>query len=285
MRRFSALAPIVFVAALVVYANLRDARAARALLALPPGVPGGPVTTREGLDRSIDMMRTRLSANRADAAAAVALAEALLRKARVTNDGKLAVEAERALEGVLAAEPMDYGARRMLGAVYLSQHRFAEAVRAAERARDMRPADAWNYGVVGDAYLELGELANAIDAFDEMMRRRPSAAAYARMSYALERQGQLERALRLMQMAADATTAHDPESQAWHYAHLGHLYSRMGRLDKARLEYQRALFTFPGHPYAVDGLARVRNAELGMRNSELTTSSSNSAFQQSPIER
>ena len=61
-----------------------------------------------------------------------------------------------------------------------------------------------------------------------MMQLRPSAAAYARAAYARELQGDLDGALRLMQMAADATSPHDPESQAWHYAQVGDLLSSDG---------------------------------------------------------
>src|SRR4029450_5582673 len=105
----------------------------------------------------------------------------------------------------------------VLGAVLASQPRFRDAIAAAERARAMDPGDAWNEGVIGDAHLELGEYDAAFAAFDAMMRRRPSAAAYARASYARELQGDLPGALRLMQMALDATSAHDPESQGGHH--------------------------------------------------------------------
>ena len=57
--------------------------------------------------------------------------------------------------------------------------------RAATRGR----YDPVNYGVIGDAHLELGEYDEAFDAFDRMMELRPSAAAYARVAYARELQG------------------------------------------------------------------------------------------------
>ena len=87
----------------------------------------------------------------------------------------------------------------------------------------MRENDAWNYGTLGDAYLELGEWDQAFDAFDTMVRLRPDAASYARVAYAHELQGRLPAALRLMRMAAEATSPHDAESRAWHYAQVGHL--------------------------------------------------------------
>jgi tetratricopeptide (TPR) repeat protein len=93
-----------------------------------------------------------------------------------------------------------------------------------------------------------------------MMKLRPSAAVYGRAAYAREIQGDLEGALRLMQMAADATGPDDPESQAWHYAQVGDLFFHMGRLAEAEREYARANFTFPNHPFAIAGLARTKAA-------------------------
>jgi tetratricopeptide (TPR) repeat protein len=145
----------------------------------------------------------------------------------------------------------------MLGAVLASQHRFRDAIAAAERARAIEPADAWNDGVIGDAHLELGEYDAAFAAFDAMMRKRPSAAAYGRASYARELQGDLAGAMRLMQMALDATSAHDPESQAWHHAQVGDLHYQRGHLADAERAYRHAAFTFADHPLAVAGLARV----------------------------
>jgi len=60
---------------------------------------------------------------------------------------------------------------------------------------------------------------------------RPDAASYARVAYAHELQGRLGEALRYMRMAAEATGAHDPESLAWHYTHVGDILFRMGRID------------------------------------------------------
>ncbi len=253
---------IASVVAVVGNANWRDSRHARARLTIAPllGERGAPKTSREGLTARIKEMQARLAARPEDSGAAVLLADALMRQARVTGNGGLTVQAEQALQGVLGEDPGDYDAQRMLGAVYLSQHRFRKAIAAARRARDMRPTDAWNYGVMGDGHIELGEYDAAFAAFQTMMDLRPSAAAYGRAAYAIELRGDLDRALATMRMAANATTPHDPESQAWHHAQLGDLYYRLGRLDDAQREYNHANFVFPSHPFAMVGIARVTAA-------------------------
>ena len=222
--------------------------------ALPPGVS---TTSREGLDDTIAAMSEALAKAPTDSAAAVRLADALLRQARVLNHAGLPSRAEAVLNRVLHANPSDYPARRMRATVYLAQHRFHEALTEAKRCRALQADDPVIDGVIGDASLELGDYAAAFSAFDRMMLSRPDATTYARVSYAHELQGDLAGAIALMMMADSATSAHDPEAQAWHAAQLGHLHLTAGDIAAARREYMRAENLFPGYPLAGSGLARV----------------------------
>jgi tetratricopeptide (TPR) repeat protein len=217
-------------------------------------------TSRQDLERTIATMRERVASRPDDAPSAVLLADALLRQTRVSGNAGLASEAEQVLLAALEADAERYDARRMLAAAYLSQHRFADALREAERCRRVRADDAWILGVIGDAHIERGEYDSAFDAFDRMAAIKPTAAAYARVSYARELQGDLPGALWTMQMAIEATSAHDPESSAWHHAQLGQLHLEMGHLADARREFLYARHVFPGHPFAEAGLARVAEA-------------------------
>ena len=224
------------------------------------GAAGAPGTDRAALDRTVGEMRARLQRNPKDTAAACRLADALLRLARVTGRGTLSVQAEQALALALQADPAAYDAKRMLAAVYLSEHRFRDAIVQANRALQDRTNDAWLYGVLGDGHLELGEYDAAFEAFDRMNAIKPNAAAYGRASYARELQGDRDGALRLMRMAAEATPASDPESQAWHHSQIGFLLLDAGHLTEARRQFAYADHLFPGHPLALDGLARATAA-------------------------
>jgi tetratricopeptide (TPR) repeat protein len=221
------------------------------------GTAGAPTTSRDDLTKTIAGMESKLASNPGDAVAAVTLADALLRQARVTGNAALAFRAERALGRVLAGQPDHHHARRMLAAVQLSQHRFRDAIQTAERALQARRDDAWLMGVLGDAHLELGQYEQAFAAFETMGRLRPDAAAYARASYARELQGDVDGAIEFMKMALEATSARDPESLAWHHAQLGHLYLAIDRTSDARREFRHAEFAFPGHLVAGEGLARA----------------------------
>src|SRR5713226_8405673 len=166
-----AVAIIAGVAAMVAVANWRDARRGREPQTLQPplGTPGAPRTSRKGLEQRIREMDVRLRQHPEDTGAAILLADALLRQTRVTGNPGLAVRAEQVLTPVLTADPASYDANRMIGALYLSQHRFREAVKAGEKNRAARPYDPVNYGVIGDGHLELGEYEAAFDAFDRMI--------------------------------------------------------------------------------------------------------------------
>jgi tetratricopeptide (TPR) repeat protein len=235
-------------------------RAAADAMVKPLGSPAEPSTSRESLERTRADMEAKLKKTPHDAASAVRLADALLRLARVTNNAGLAVNAERVLTTVLAADVDRYDARRMLATVLLSQHRFRDAIREGERCRQMQPHDAWPLGVLGDAHLELGEYDQAFDAFQRMVSIRPDSASYARAAYARELQGDLPGSLRLMTMALEATSPNDPESIAWHHVQLGALHLALGQVDEAEREYAHADYTFPRHPMAIEGLARVDEA-------------------------
>src|SRR5262245_22222181 len=130
------------------------------------GMPGAPPTTSSGLQERIGDMEKRLRERPDDVAAAVLLADALLRQARATTDPRPTSRASEVLNAVLTEDPVQYDALRMLGAIDLSQHRFRDALTVARRARDLRPTDAWNYGVMGDALIELGEYEEAFKTFD-----------------------------------------------------------------------------------------------------------------------
>jgi tetratricopeptide (TPR) repeat protein len=252
---------VIAVSAVVIALANREASRGRGPGSEADATASAGLTSRDGLQRTIHDMELRLRERPGDAAAAVSLADALLRQARVSNNPGLAFRAEDALKRVLKEDPATYDARRMLGAVYLSQHRFREAIREAERASAERPTDDWNYGVMGDGHLELGEYDAAWPAFQKMMDLRPTAGAYARAAYALELRGRLDAALQAMALSTDATPPADRESLAWHHAQLGDLYRQLGRSDEATREYAWADHSFPNHPFADRGRAELVEAQ------------------------
>jgi tetratricopeptide (TPR) repeat protein len=219
-----------------------------------------PETSADGMQRRTRELEARLRASPDDVGAAVMLADTLLRLARATHDSRPAAHACDLLETALRRAPSSYDALRLLGAVYLSLHRFSEALEVGRRARDLRPDDAWSYGVIGDAQLELGDYSEAFASFEAMMARRPSAAAYARIAYARELSGNLSGALDAMDAALRSAPPQDVEARAWYATQAGELYLQLGRHDAAEREFRRALFFYPDYPLAVVGVGKVAAA-------------------------
>jgi tetratricopeptide (TPR) repeat protein len=191
-----------------------------------------------------------LAANPDDVAVAARLAELSLRETRVTGNTGLVLDAEAALGRALASRT-SYEGERVLSALLLSQHRFTEASQIATRLMALEPNDAWLHGVIGDAALEQGDYDKAFAAFDAMSRLRPDAAAYARVAYARELQGNVSGALEAMRMALASTSPHDVEAQAWHAVQVAALHHQLRHASQARLETERALHTFPQYPPAL----------------------------------
>ncbi len=258
-RRRVVVAMCVALAAAGGVAGLKTLQSPPTLLAIAPSERAAispSTTSRDGLSQALATLAARVASNAADDQAAVALADVLLRQARVVGDGSLPRRAEVVLTNTIAATD-SYSGRRMLGAVYLAQHRFLAALEAGRKAQQMRPDDPWNYGVIGDAAIELGRYDEAFAAFDRMGSLKPTAAAYARIAYARELQGNLDGAVTAMRMAIEATSPQDPEGIAWAWSQLGALRLQQGEVNQAAAAYDRALFAFPRHPYARAGQARV----------------------------
>lgn len=271
MNRWLVPSAAIVATTFVVVATVRDARQTSAAPVVAPAAAlsrGG--TSRAQLAETVSSMTSRLQAHPDDGAAVVRLADALLRLQRVNNDARAVDEAEARLQAFLAAQPDSYEGQRMLAAVLLAQHRFGAAIKQANKVQAMDPRDAWNYGAQGDGYLELGDYPRAFAAFDTMGRLQPGPPAYARVAYALELQGDLDGALEYMQRAADGTSPNDSEAQAWHFAQVGELWLLKGRLGDAKREFERAAATFPQHPYAHAGLAKIKIVEGDLTGARLT---------------
>ena len=201
-------------------------------------------------------LQLRLRAHSDQGALWSLLGLAYQQRARETGDPAWYPKAGGALARALALDSHDPVATSGLASLALSRHRFRDALELGRRARALAPDSARNLGIVGDALLELGRYPDAFAAFNRMARMKPSLASYARYSYECELQGDRAGAVRWMSAAIDAAGA-QPEPLAWAQVQLGKLYWNGGQTDGAAVEYERALNSFPGYVYALDGLSQV----------------------------
>ena len=135
-------------------------------------------------------------------------------------------------------------------------------MRLAEHALAVNPYSAAALGILGDARIETGDYEAAFAAFDRMAALKPTAASYARVSYARELLGRTAAAIDAMKLAVSAAAA-TGEPAAWTLVELGNLYYNSGRLRPAERAYREALARFPGYHRAEAGAGRVAAQEGG----------------------
>ncbi|MGH3036859.1 MAG: tetratricopeptide repeat protein, partial [Gaiellaceae bacterium] len=201
-------------------------------------------------------LEQRVAASPDDAEALMLLGLGYQQRARETGDPSFYRLSERALRRSLALVPRNDLAVTGLAALAASRHRFDEARVLARRALALNPYSAAALGILGDANVETGRYPAAFAAFDRMAAVKPTAAAYARVSYARELLGRTDAAIAAMKLSVAAADA-DAEPSAWARVQLGNLYAQNGRLVRAEREYVGALARLPGYAPALAGRARL----------------------------
>jgi tetratricopeptide (TPR) repeat protein len=213
---------------------------------------------RLSTDARIAAIRRAVQA-KPDARRHAALAAALLQKARETGDPAVYVEADRSIRAALESDPRHPAALLEAASLAASRHRFTRALRLARRAHAAVPYSTSPYGVIVDSLVELGRLPEAADALQAMVDRKPTLAAYSRVSYVRELRGDLRGAERAMLRAVSAG-GDVPENSAGVYALLGHIQLAQGRVDDAEHAYRSALYRYPVHRPSLAGIAQITAA-------------------------
>ena len=220
---------------------------------------GGPPLRAGDAAALVRELEQKVAAEPEDAPAHVLLGLAYQQRARETGDPAFYPRAERPLRRALTLGGARAPALRGLAALAASRHRFDESLALARRARRIEPRNAAVHGLIGDAEIELGRYANAFAAFDRMAALKPTAVAYARISYARELLGNTVGAIEAMELAADAASG-AREPAAWALVHLGNLYLGTGRLARADGFFGAALARLPEYAPALGGRAAVAAA-------------------------
>ena len=204
----------------------------------------------------IDQLERRVRANPEDAEGLTLLGLAYEQRVRETGDPGFYPRSEEALRRAIRLVPDDDLAFTGLATLAASRHRFAEARDLARKALSLNSYSAAALGILGDANVETGRYPAAFAAFERMVATKPSAGAYARISYARELLGRTEAAIAAMKLAVSAGSGTN-EPAAWSLVELGNLYFNSGRLRPAERAYRAALARFPGYHRAQAALARV----------------------------
>jgi len=194
-------------------------------------------------------------------------------KGRETADAAWFELAEKALRQAVSLASDDFaraGPFVQLAAVYMSEHRFADALANAHDAIATGAGDADAFAIEGDALTDLGRYDDALVAYETLKRvtseSSPMRADYiadSRLSYLKMISGDMPGALDLIKQSVTAAVQLNvpPENLAWLYYELGERCFQSGDLACADAAYSSGLAVDPRHFRCLAGLAKVRAAQ------------------------
>jgi tetratricopeptide (TPR) repeat protein len=252
LTRTSLLAiPLAFLATFAVLTLFRGA-------SLPHVASGGSLASPLRPDANTDAQIARLqSAVRAgDLGQVGALAAAYLQKVRETGDASFYTRAEGVLK---RARPSDAYAVVQGATLAAARHDFSRALSLSQRARALEPDSLAAFPVQVDALVERGRYDEAERVLQELVNRKPTLSAYARVSYLRELHGDLDGAVQAMR-AAIAAGGPVPENIAYVQTLLGGLELARGNGAGARRAYAAALAAVPDYVPALAGRARLEGS-------------------------
>src|SRR4051812_42571509 len=246
-----ALAAALAFGAVLLIGALRHAPAPSPTLVETPVLrPGAPTAER------IAALQQDIRARPRDPDGYTELAAAFLQRVRETGDAGFYARAQSSVGRALALAPRDPGALTQRAVLELARHDFRAGLADAQLAHRIAPAVILPYGPTVDGLVELGRYGQAGHVLQQMVDRKPTLAAYARVSYFRELHGDLPGALAAMRLAVSAG-GETPENVAYVQTLLGHLLLATGAVGEARMAYREALNRVPGYPAAAAGLARA----------------------------
>ena len=187
------------------------------------------------------------------------LAEAYARLMRETGDISYAQRSEKATRRSLQLlpGPSNNSSYNRLGHSLLTQHRFKEALKVADRIAD-KDTNAQRLRV--DVLTELGRYGQAQKALLKIPYSGADPNWAAMQARLWEIEGRNPEAIKALQRAvksADAQLDWPAETVAWFHYRLGQAYFNVGKADEARAQWQQGVEIFPRDYRSLTGLARL----------------------------
>ncbi len=220
------------------------------------------MNTKQAIETLLDQLRRHPE----DLKTKMKLAMAYIQESRVTGNHAYYDEAAlKLVEQVLEKEPQNYDGLAAKATILLSQHHFADALKAAQEFVNLYPDAAFGYGLLCDANIELGHYTEGVAAADKMVAIRPELRSYSRVAYLREIFGDFKGAKEVM-LLATKSGLDGMEQTEWCRTELGKLYEITGDTAMATQHYEQSLALRPDYAYALAGLGRL--AKIGGRYTE-----------------
>ncbi len=156
------------------------------------------------------------------------------------------VDAEHVYRMAIDRNPECWPAYTNLGAQFLQEQRFDEALEHCQKALTIKPDVAETQYNLGNCYLAKRDFAAAIPAYEAALRLQPNnARTHSNLAACLVSTGSVERALEQWQDAIRA----DPNYADAHY-NLGYVLGQLGRRDEAISHLKEAVRIRPDYAAA-----------------------------------
>ncbi len=220
------------------------------------------MNTKQAIETMLDQLRRHPE----DLKTKMKLAMAYIQESRVTGNHAYYDEAAlKLVEQVLEKEPQNFDGLAAKATLLLSQHHFADALKAAQAFVNLYPDASFGYGLLCDANIELGNYTEGVAAADKMVSLRPELRSYSRVAYLREIFGDYNGAKEVM-LLATKSGVDGLEQTEWCRTELGKLYEITGDTAMAAQLYEQSLALRPDYAYALAGLGRL--AKMGGRYTE-----------------
>ncbi len=177
---------------------------------------------------------------------------------KTSGDIQYLKNAESALQNALDAAAIGKsGYLRALARNYIAQHRFKEALKLAEEARDLGSGVNASQSLLFDVHMELGNYKTASHYLDSI-QNMSDFGYLIRVAKWSDHKGDLETAIRFMEKAkTKADSSKNLGLRLWAYTNLADFYGHDGRIEDAYQHYLMALELDPKNAYAKKGIAWI----------------------------
>ncbi|MFN0011783.1 MAG: tetratricopeptide repeat protein [Phycisphaerales bacterium] len=210
----------------------------------------------------VKWMEERLAKEPDDTLALSSLGGTWLWIARQTTRHADFEKSAAAFERLLKVNPQTTTAGVGLAQARLGQHRFADALTAAQAAVHAQPALPGVLALLGDVHLALGNTTEAALIFEELERTHLTLDSLARVALVRDAQGRSAEARNAMTEAIEAGGLLKAEGEqiAWCESMRGEFAFHAGSLEEASTRYANALRAAPAMHHARFMLARLAAA-------------------------
>jgi tetratricopeptide (TPR) repeat protein len=221
-------------------------------------------------DRDIEFYAARVQGDPTGAANLARLASLYLQRSRETGDSRDALHAEDAARrSIHNRAAHNDAAEQVLSSALLSQHRFVEALRIAEKVRDRNPTSAPLRAAVAEIEMELGQYDSATAIFSKLGPQESNPSVAPRLARWAEIRGETDAARRFIRKAvaiASADKSLPREQVAWFWLRSGDIELRAGNLSGADSAYRAGLAAHPDDYRLLAGMSRLEGARHQWQN-------------------